>query len=163
MMPRDFVPEDLLMFVNTLKSFARLPRQDQRLLIRAFCLAGFVRLVILIVPFRRLSPFLGSHMGESPREEDDARLAYAWRVGQTVETVSRYTPWKSKCLVQAVVAKILLRRLGIANTLYMGVARDEGEGLVAHAWLRCGETILTGGQGRERFTVVSTFADGAHS
>ena len=53
----------------------------------------------------------------------------------------------------------MLRRLGIANTLYLGVGKEEGKGLVAHAWLRCGGTILTGASGCERFTVVGKFAD----
>jgi hypothetical protein len=47
---------------------------------------------------------------------------------------------------------------GIDNTLYLGVGRDETKGLVAHAWLRCGELILTGG-GREHFMVVGKFSE----
>lgn len=146
------------MFRRLIKFF-RLPWPEKCLYTEAFYLTGVVRLAILLLPFRWLAPLLGQHMMESPEEEDAVILEAARRVGRVVETVSRRTPWESKCLVQAVVGKILLRRRGIGNTLYLGVDRDDGKSLVAHAWLRCGKVILTGGQGRELFTVVGKFAD----
>ena len=92
-------------------------------------------------------------------KEDLAKLEVASRIGRMVEMVSRYTPWESKCLVQAIVGKMMLRQCGIANTLYLGVGRDKGNSLMAHAWLRCGGLVITGRQGRERFTIVGKFAD----
>lgn len=127
--------------------------------LEAFCLTGVVRLTVLLLPFRWLAPVLGKHMRESSMQEDMVKLEAARRVGRVVETVGRYTPWESKCLVQAIVGKIMLRQRGIANTLYLGVGRDAEKGFVAHAWLRCGETIITGGQSRDRFTMVGKFAD----
>ncbi len=144
---------------RVIKFFA-LSWRDQRLFMEAFCLTGVVRLTILLLPFRWLAPFLGKHMMESPTKEGVVKLAAAQRIGRVVETVSRYTPWESKCLVQAIVGKIMLRQRGINNTLYLGVGRNEGKSLVAHAWLRCGERIITGGRGRERFAMVGKFADG---
>ena len=128
--------------------------------IKVFFLTGIVRLAIISLPFRWLSPALGKHMQESPMNEKDLNLKAAREVGWVCEKVSRYTPWESKCLVQAIIAKIILRQLGIANTLYLGVSKDKQNGLVAHAWLRCGEIVITGGQSQERFTIVSKFADG---
>lgn len=132
---------------------------EKRLFVEAFCLTGVVRLAVLALPFRWLTPFLGQHMRESPMEEDIVKLAEARRIGLMVEKASRHTVWESKCLVQAIVCKIMLRRRGIANTLYLGVGKDEKKILVAHAWLRCGGKILTGGQGVEHFTIVGKFAD----
>jgi hypothetical protein len=132
---------------------------EQFMLLQAFCLAGLVRLAIIVLPFRYLAQALGKHMVESPMEEDFIKLGVANQIGWGVEAVSRYTPWESKCLVQAIVGKIMLRQHSITNTLYLGVGRNEENSLVAHAWLRCGETIITGGQGRERFTMVGKFAD----
>ena len=96
-------------------------------------------------------------------QEDITKLEVARKIGEVVDTVSRSTPWESKCLVQALVVKIMLRRRGIANTLFLGVGKDEENSLVAHAWLRCGETIITGGKGRQWFTVVGKFADSGYS
>jgi len=73
--------------------------------------------------------------------------------------VSCYTPWESKCLVQAIVGKIMLRQYGIGNTLYLGVGKNEEMSLVAHSWLRCGELIITGGHDLNQYAVVGKFAD----
>ena len=49
---------------------------------------------------------------------------------------------------------------GIPTTLYLGVARDPATTSVqAHAWVRCGSYYVTGGEDRERYAVVSTFAE----
>lgn len=149
--------------IRTVRKFCSLSWQERCLLIESFCLTGLVRLVILLLPFRWLSKVLGRHMRESPMKEGAAESALARMIGRGIETVSRYTPWESKCLVQAIVGKMMLRQYGIANTLYLGVGRDEGNSLIAHAWLRCGETIITGRQGRERFTVVGKFAHGENT
>lgn len=145
--------------IRRIIQFVGLSWWEQWLFIEAFCLSGVVRLAIILVPFRRLAPFLGKHMRESPMKENVVKFVAAKRIGRVVETVCCYTPWESKCLVQAIVGKIMLRRRGINNTLYLGVGRNEGRSLVAHAWLRCGETVITGGRGRERFTLVGKFAD----
>lgn len=145
--------------IRRVKVFLGLSWQEQRLFIEVVCLTAIVRLAILLLPFRILAPILGKHMQESPMQEGDIKMKAAQRIGRIVMTVSQYTPWKSKCLVQAITGKIMLRRHGVANTLYLGVGRDQGRFLVAHAWLRCGEEIITGGQGRDVFTIVAKFSD----
>jgi hypothetical protein len=54
----------------------------------------------------------------------------------------------------------MLKRRRIAATLYLGVAKkkDQPEQLAAHAWLRCGDAILTGAAGHRQFAVVAVFA-----
>jgi hypothetical protein len=148
----------LILFRRLIKFF-RLQWPEKCLLTQALYLTGVVRLAVLLLPFRWLAPHLGQYMMESPAEEDAVTLEAARNVGVAVETVSRRTPWESKCLVQAIVGKFLLRQRGIGSTLYLGVDRDDDKGLAAHAWLRCGDVILTGSQGREHFTVVGKFAD----
>jgi len=43
----------------------------------------------------------------------------------------------------------MLRRRGLSSTLVLGVAKDR-EKMEAHAWLVCGDQILTGGIEHER-------------
>lgn len=81
------------------------------------------------------------------------------KVAWAVHKVSGYTPWESKCLVQAIAAKRMLKSRKIVSTLYLGVARNHSNELKAHAWLRSGPVYLTGGRGHESFTVVATFAE----
>ncbi|KAF1086080.1 hypothetical protein SPSYN_00818 [Sporotomaculum syntrophicum] len=149
----------LILLRRTLK-FVLLPLQEQWLYLQAFVLAGVVRLAIILLPFRWLAGFLGNQELESPAEEDHEKLNAARRVGRVVETVCRHTPWESKCLVQAIVGKILLRQSRISNTLYLGVGRDPEDKMVAHAWLRCGDMILTGNYNLDKYAVVGKFTDG---
>ena len=81
------------------------------------------------------------------------------QVAWAVNTMSRYTPWQSKCLVQAIAAKRMLQSRKIVSTLYLGVTRNDTKSLQAHAWLRSGSMYLTGGQGHQQFTVVAMFAE----
>jgi hypothetical protein len=82
------------------------------------------------------------------------------RISWSVATASRQLPWDCSCLAQAVAAKAMLRWRGVPSTLYLGVAKDSHSSLKAHAWLRCGDRILTGWQGMGKFTVIATFAEG---
>jgi hypothetical protein len=97
-------------------------------------------------------------MAESPKD-DPGNRSYIWRVGWAIAVMSRYTPWESKCLVQAVTAKLLLRRYRLHNTLYLGVARDPEKKMIAHAWLRTGEWMVTGAHRSGEYTIVASFAD----
>ncbi len=129
------------------------------ILLEAFFWLGIARLVMLTLPFRWIEPHLGKRMAESPLDnlpQDPQKLR---RVAWAVNKMSNYTPWQSKCLVQAMAAKRMLQSRQIVSTLYLGVTRSKSQQLEAHAWLRCGSMYLTGGQGDKQFTVVATFAE----
>jgi hypothetical protein len=53
----------------------------------------------------------------------------------------------------------LLKRRGVPTTLCLGLAKDSMDQVEGHAWLTCGKQILTGQQDREKYTVITTFAD----
>ena len=85
------------------------------------------------------------HEPEAPRAMP-AQLAIALRVGTAINRASRYVPWRSDCLVQALAAQTWLKRNGVPATLHLGALRTaERECPNTHAWLMCGETVITGG------------------
>ena len=133
---------------------------ERRLLLEAFALLGLARFLVISIPFRWLARTLGEHMQESSTEATAGDLCLAELIGQAVRSAAGNTPWESVCLPQAVAGQWMLKQRGIAGTLYLGVAKaeDKQEQLAAHAWLRCGSQILTGGSGHKQFTVVSTFS-----
>jgi hypothetical protein len=135
-------------------------RAERALLMEALVLLGVARVAVLILPFRWLAVSLGRRMKETDTQIDPSDLCCARMVGQAVCSAARYTPWESVCLPQAVAGQWMLKRRNIAGTLYLGVAKDEAkaERLTAHAWLRCGDMILTGREGHRRFTVVASFS-----
>lgn len=139
--------------------FYRLSWRMKLLFIVTFFLTGLVRFSILVIPFRYLSVILGEKSGNTSEEVEHDKLVKASKVGRVVETVSRHTPWESKCLVKAITAQLFLKILRIPNTLYLGVSHDpENNNMLAHAWLRCGQLILTGANERPGFKVVAQFA-----
>lgn len=138
--------------------YFRMPWSDRILLLSTFVLLGFVRLVLLIIPFRYLSVFLGKHMQESANTENTDN-SFLRRLSWAIELMGRYTPWESKCLVQAITGKLLLRQRRLENTLYLGVAKTGEKNLIAHAWLRSGKDIVTGAYDSKNFAVVAKFAD----
>lgn len=137
--------------------FHHLSLEEKRLLVEAFFLLGFFRVVILCVKFKNIASRLGDSMKESLEVLNEAQLSEARKVGWAIERMSRHTPWESQCFVQALAAKKMLNSRKIASTLYFGLAKDQSGTLVAHAWLKSGGHNLTGGGGVDQFTVVSYF------
>jgi len=65
-------------------------------------------------------------------------------------------------MVRALTARSMLQRRGVSGTIYLGLAKEDGA-LKAHAWLRSGDRMVTGGRGHRAYTQVSSFAFGATS
>ena len=126
----------------------------------AFLLLGIFRAAILLLPFRKITALMGLvQNGKGSAPPSIAALTPA-DVGWAIQAAAARTPWESACLAQALTGMAMLSRRGIGATLYLGVAKDgnDPEAMTAHAWLRCGDTILTGAGGAERFSVISSFS-----
>jgi hypothetical protein len=109
---------------------------------------------VRVLPFRVIAPRLGRHMVESPT--DLAPEARVGRVAWAIAAAARRTPWRSKCLEQAIATKLMLRRRAIPSTMYLGIARAPVE---THAWVRVGRATVVGGGDLDRFAVVAAFGE----
>lgn len=150
---------NLYALVNKGNKFFGISLTDKLMIIEAFFLTGIIRFCILFVPFSKLGKLSGKYNEESVYRLHDKEIFIGNKVGYIVYLVSKYTPWESKCLVKALTAQTLLRRRKITSTVYLGVAKDQNKKLIAHAWLRCGENIITGDDERYGFTMVAKFAN----
>lgn len=79
-----------------------------------------------------------------PRTPAEAE-ALAARVAFVVPRVAARLPWRADCWVQALAARSWLARSGVSSEVIIGVRQDRG-GFEAHAWLRHGDRIVTGGE-----------------
>lgn len=145
--------------LRQLQHFWQHPWADKWLFAQAYVGLGLAWVAVHTLPFRWLAACLGTCMGNSPETISPAQARVAQRVSWAVRRASGLTPWPSVCLPQAITAKALLRRRGIASTLYLGAMFNEHKSLMAHAWLRCGSFYVTGGPGHEHYGVVASFAE----
>ncbi len=77
------------------------------------------------------------------------------RMAWLVDVADRYAPGRSSCLRQTAALAWLLRRRGVATSLRIGVAREEGK-FVAHGWLESGEGELFGLSDRDKYAILSS-------
>ena len=148
--------------MSVMKTFLRLPLRDHCLFVEAAILTGIARVVILVLPFRWIAPWIGTQVsGDSAEADgDDSQKELLRRVRWAVEAASRRVPWQSLCLVQAMTARSMLRRRGRSGIVYFGLAKDDEKDLLAHAWLRSGGLIISGNCELRKYTTVSAFAFG---
>ena len=132
-----------------LQRFARLDGADKWLLLRAVVWLAIARLRLAVTPFQKLVEGLSEEHGGS---EPDADLLD--RVGFAVSAAAANVPWRSDCFPQTIAARSLLKGYGLASTVHLGVDRVGANDLLGHAWLTCGNTVVTGGADLDRYTEV---------
>lgn len=142
-----------------LRKIIKLSSKDRNILFEAFFISGLVRFAILFIPFRKLAMISGKYKEETTTEVSSVEKEIISRVGWAAEETSYRTPWQSKCLVKALTAQLMLARRKISSTLYLGVAKDNDNKLLAHAWLRSGQAVITGERERVAFKEVARFAN----
>lgn len=151
-----------------LRLVGRGPR-DQWLVVKAFVLLGHSRYLIKRRGLKGIEPVLGARLVESPCEISAEHQAYAERVSRAVVGVKNYTPWVSNCFPQALAAQRLLDAEDVDCTVYFGaVLRAPQEALAAgapevgafaaHAWVRCGNHYVTGGDVRHLYEPMVWFS-----
>jgi len=140
--------------------FAKLTGPRKRLFLEAFVTLGIMRAAILTVSFRRLTQTLRHSNGEIAAEIlSDEQLHMAKEIRKAIGMAAGHTLWESACLAQALTAQRMLQRRGIPGVFHLGVMRDKDakEKIKAHAWSKCGDTVVTG-DGYKDFTVLSSFS-----
>jgi hypothetical protein len=132
------------------------PFMDYRCFLEAWCILHLMKGVIYFIPFKKVASRIGKIQAESDyldvnsKQLDDVRIS----IGRAI----RFTLFKSVCYDQALTAKLMLKRREFPSTLYLGLSKDEKNQMIAHAWVRCGNKIITGKAGMDQFTVVAFFS-----
>jgi hypothetical protein len=124
--------------------------------VEAWFLLHISKILIMILPFRKLAARLGRSQFETEIIDLGKQVWYDVEVG--IIRASKFTFYRSKCYDQALTGKYMLKRRRVSSTLYFGLSKSE-DGLQAHAWVRAGVRIVTGRNGMERFTPVAWFGD----
>ncbi len=136
---------------NKLARFGRLDAADKWLLMRAAAWLALARIMLVAMPFKRLSARLSAERSSADTESD---LELFERIGFAVRVAANHVPWRSDCFPQTIAARMLLKRFGYASIIHLGVDRVGEDGLEAHAWLTCSGAVVTGGEDLDRYTEV---------
>jgi hypothetical protein len=139
---------------NKWRRFSQLSGADKWLLLHATVWLGIARIMLIVMPFRHLSARLSSESNSTQIESDQVLLQ---RIAYAISAAANNVPWRSDCFPQTIAARMLLSRFGCASTIHFGVDRVGDDGLAAHAWLTCGETIVTGAKDLHRYTELHRF------
>jgi len=137
-----------------LASAWRLGGRRGMLVAEASLLLLAARIAVAALPFRRVARWLGTPVSPSalvpppPRERpDDEATMVSW----AIRFAAGRLPVEAVCLPQAMAARTMLKRRGIAATLHLGVWRDHRNALKidpeappAHAWLDASGQRITG-------------------
>lgn len=143
---------------SELRRYMRISRARRGLLWEALAALAIARVVMAILPFRRIAAWLGTPGIESASTVTAGDIHTAQEIGWAVGVLGRRVPWDGRCLARALAATGMLRRRGLEGTVSFGARPSESAGFDAHAWLRLGPFIVTGGPGHEGFKAFTTFA-----
>ena len=143
--------------MSLLNKIARTPPVDLATLAEALFLLAISRLALKTLPLGVLS----RHFRKPPKTASRRAEDLIDRVRWAVTAVGRRVPMKFVCFPQAIAARSMLRRCGIASTIHYGVARDREGKLQAHVWLLAGDVNVVGGEGAANFRVLKTFPETA--
>jgi len=97
---------------------------------------------------RQAGDLLGSSAPADRRSHqalDRDRTRLVERVAFAIPRAGGRLPWRANCLVQALAAQHWLDRHGVESQLLIGVRTSVPSDFEAHAWLKVGERVVTGG------------------
>lgn len=148
--------------VRIVRGFLHFRRGDRVRFLAAWLLLLLSHLLILLLPFTAIRRLLGENQSRpnpdaSPAPElTPEQTASARHIGHIVAAAALHAPWRSDCYPQALTARTFLALRRIPHVVCFGVRRED-DALVAHAWIRAGELVVTGGNGQS-YTEVGRFS-----
>jgi len=147
-----------------LRRFGEISPQQRALVVEAALWLLAARIALIAVPFPRLARRLGAFV--PPTDERVARVArgcspehvrLAEEVGWATVRAARHVPFRAVCLPQAMAARIMLRRRGVASVLHFGAAKGTDKPIDAHAWLDAAGVEVTGYPVAAQFAEIACF------
>jgi hypothetical protein len=143
-----------------LRRFGQVGGRRRGLVIEAALWLLVARMALLAVPFPRLARRLGAFVSPTDervtlagRDASPQDAQFAEEIAWATARAARHVPFKAVCLPQAMAARIMLRRRGVASVLHFGAARGRDKPIDAHAWLDAAGVEVTG------YPVAGLFAE----
>ena len=147
-----------------LRRFGEIGGRRRGLLIEAAVWLLVARIALLVAPFpwlaRRLGAFVpptDARVALSRQDASPQHARLAEEIGWATTRAARHVPFKAVCLPQAMTARIMLRRRGVASVLHFGAAKGREKPIDAHAWLDAAGVEVTGYPVAGQFAEIACF------
>lgn len=147
-----------------LHQLARTDAPRRALLTEAILRLATARAALALVSFPHLARRLGAFVPPTdPRVAaccealSGEQTALAAEIGWAVTRAAHHVPFYASCLPQAIAARQMLKRRGIASVLHFGAAKGPGVLLDTHAWLDAAGVKVTGYPVARRFAEIACF------
>jgi hypothetical protein len=147
-----------------LSSFRAVGPRRRRLIAEAAFWLFVARLALLVAPFPVIARRLGAFVPPAdPRVAaagvgaTSAEVGLARDVSWAVTRGAAHVPFKAVCLPQAMAARIMLTRRGVASVMHFGAALGREKPLEAHAWLDAAGVKVTGYPVGGEFAEIACF------
>ncbi len=88
---------------------------------------------------------------------DPRHAELARQIGWAIARAAAHVPFDAVCLPQAMAARVMLQRRGVASVLHLGAAKGRDKPLDAHAWLDAAGVEVTGFPVAHAFTEIACF------
>jgi hypothetical protein len=139
--------------LELLRKLRGVSQRDRLLLGEAGLWLAIASIVVATMPFR----FIANIASLGVNREFGDRAGESSRIGWAVRTCANRFPWRTQCFQQSLAVHWMLRRRGISCVLYYGARIDDQKGIIAHVWVRHGDTDIIGGESASRFAVLARF------
>ena len=134
-----------------LRTFLALDSTDKIASIEAIAMVLYAKFLISGVPPRHWRARFAAHSIEAESLPD---LETIRRVRFAIQRALANVPGSPNCLPQALAARWMLERRGIASRLFVGTQRGEDGQWLFHAWLKVGEEWVTGLCDESRYSLL---------
>ena len=134
----------------------KLPFSDYKLVFRIYSLLYISKWYIENRHLKNIVEWIGLK-DASERPLTKKEMQTAWKVAHYTRTLTRLVPFKSKCYDKALTVKKILNQKNIPSALLMGVKTSEDNSMEAHAWVRCNQRLIIGGETAAEYTALKTF------
>jgi hypothetical protein len=129
-------------------------REHPLLLIEALLALGLAFALIAVLPFRRVAKLASAGAGRTPPPVSPSE---AQLIASAIRAWAARVPWRAVCFEQGLAALLMLRRRGLAVTLFYGAAYDADAALVAHVWVRSVLVDVIGCETSHDYQLLATF------
>lgn len=148
---------NIIMF-NLFKKYLSIEKLERKSFNQLFFWLIFASILVRWAPLRWFSKMLGEFRKEVIEEVEIEKLKIVEITKRNLNRWKRILPWKVKCFEESIAVKKLLEKYNISSTIYLGVDKNKRSNLIAHAWLKVNNDIVTGEKGYERFVIVGYYS-----